>query len=110
MNHVVVPAQVDAKVSVRVEVKEVLKQLDDDDIRREFERRGMKVDVDVDDILSDLSIEELRRELGNRDMTEIFSGKLRARLELVYEHFRRVGSTPRVLSEYIYDHLGRILP
>ena len=73
------------------------------------------VEVDSSDVLDKCDDDDLLAEVKSRrlqwtpDIKKADSKENKA-LELIYEEFRKRGDAPEVLREFLYDHLGRILP
>lgn len=64
------------------------------------------VDIELDDFVRQLSEEEraeLREQLAGK------SAGASPSLELIYEEFARRGDAPKVLRDYLYETIGRIL-
>jgi hypothetical protein len=71
-------------------------------------RMTVEADVDGDEVLENMSIEDIADHLESRRK----GGDMQALsllLEQVYYEFARRGDAPKVLSDYIYAVLGRIL-
>ncbi len=71
-------------------------------------RVTVEADVDPGDVLEEMSIEDIAEHLESRRC----GGDTEApvlMLERVYYEFRQRGDAPKVLSDYIYAVLGRIL-
>jgi hypothetical protein len=62
--------------------------------------------ISIDDVLDQMTDEQLDDLMERRAQ----KGQGGTGLEEVYEEFRRRGDAPQVLKDYIYEHLGRILP
>lgn len=67
---------------------------------------SLTFDVDVDEVLNALSDEDLAAALERRDRRK---GNNVTRLTLIYEEFVRRGDAPRILKDFLYDTIGRIL-
>jgi hypothetical protein len=67
-------------ISIDVNIDEVFRELDDDDLAAAFERRAKK---------------------GEH--------KRVSKLTLIYEEFARRGDAPQILKDYVYEMIGRIL-
>lgn len=67
-----------------------------------------RVEIDTDDIFEEMSDEALTDELARRKSGKERNGRNCA-LELIYEEFRRRGDAPKLLRDYIYENIGRIL-
>lgn len=89
------------KVKKEVEVEVTLEDLTDEQVMEEFEARGLEVDVEQD--ISEFSDDDIRREYRDR-FPQVTS------VEQIYEEFRNRGDAPRVLREFVYEQIGRILP
>lgn len=70
-----------ADIDVAVNVDDVLRELDDDDLVAALERRAKNI-------------------AGQRAVTK---------LTLIYEEFRRRGDAPQILKDYLYEIIGRVL-
>lgn len=68
----------------------------------------VEVHVDAKDVLAELDEQDIEAELRRRDSQRVDLGDNRL-LGLVYEEFRRRGDAPDCLREYIYRRLGRVL-
>lgn len=89
------------KVKKEVEVEVTLEDLTDEQVMEEFEARGLESDVEQD--ISEFSDDDIRREYRDR-FPQVTS------VEQIYEEFRSRGDAPRVLREFVYEQIGRILP
>lgn len=74
-------------VEVWVDTREVLSDIDDDDLRKELADR-----------------EKRKRPIGCEPETDEWL------IDQIYEHYRlRIGEAPRCLSEFIYRRLGKVI-
>jgi len=69
----------------------------------------VNVDVDVDEVLNGLDDDDLAAALERRARRIEHGRRSSSRLTLIYEEFARRGDAPKVLKDYIYDMIGRIL-
>lgn len=69
----------------------------------------VNVDVDVDDVLRALDEDDLQAALQRRNVTLSQAKQPVTKLTLIYEEFARRGDAPQVLKDFIYDTIGRIL-
>lgn len=68
----------------------------------------VNVQVDADEVLEEMSDETLNQEFHRRQSGSSGPGGALA-LQLIYEEFRRRGDAPKLLRDYIYENIGRIL-
>jgi hypothetical protein len=68
----------------------------------------VSVHVDEEDVLSEIDTERLVEELQGRKSTLTLAER-DLKLRHVYEEFVRRGDAPKVLRDYIYEAIGRIL-
>jgi hypothetical protein len=68
---------------------------------------NVDVHVDADTVLTEMTIEEIEEHLAARSKDRTESPHLM--LERVYEEFRRRGDAPKILIDYIWAVLGRVL-
>lgn len=66
------------------------------------------VHVDEDDVLSEVPVERLQEELASRKSTLTLTDRDLC-VQLIYEEFARRGDAPKILKDYIYETIGRIL-
>jgi len=88
-------------VEVEVEVEVNLEDLTDEQVMEEFEARGLEIDTEPD--ISRFTDDEIKREYIDRFPQT-------TTVEQIYEEFRNRGDAPRVLREFVYEQIGRILP
>lgn len=68
----------------------------------------VSVFVDEDEVLHEMPTERLLEELAGRK-SNLTKTDRDLKAELVYEEFARRGDAPKVLKDYIYETIGRIL-
>lgn len=66
--------------------------------------KTVTADVDVEIDMDDFTNDEVREEYLGRFGVSTVS------LEQIYEEFSRRGDAPKVLRDYLYETIGRILP
>lgn len=76
---------------------------------RIFRTVDANIDVDVDEVLRALDDDDLAAALERRAKQVEFGRRSLSRLTLIYEEFARRGDAPKVLKDYLYDMIGRIL-
>lgn len=69
----------------------------------------VNVDVDVDEVLRELDEDDLQAALQRRNVTLSQVNRPVTKLTLIYEEFARRGDAPQVLKDFIYETIGRIL-
>lgn len=69
----------------------------------------VNVDVDVDEVFRGLNEDDLQAALQRRQVTISQARRPVTKITLIYEEFARRGDAPQVLKDFIYETIGRIL-